>query len=150
MYRLLVIALILFNISCSDDDGDVCRNEIIETTSLENEYNCENTKSNLEIDLSDDFIVITNQTDFENLVSGNCDPNIDFSRFDLIIGKEQLPSGNDSIDYKYSRNCNTNDYILEVTFNQNMLLIAPNITYHQLVPKIEQGFNVEVEIDFGE
>ncbi|WP_143002822.1 hypothetical protein [Psychroflexus sediminis] len=145
--KLLFLSLFIFiQLSCSDDENEACTDKIIETTSLENEYGCINTKFGMEINLTDDFMVITNQEDFERLVTGDCQPDIDFSTYDLIIGKKQLTTGNDSIDYQLIENCETNTYILEVTFKQNNTLIAPNLTYHRLIPKLPQTADVIVDI----
>lgn len=72
----------------------------IDTTSLEIEYDCTNTKYDLDLEITDDFIVTKEQTDYNSRVTGNCNPDIDFSTFDLIIGKQQLTTGNDSVDYQ--------------------------------------------------
>src|SRR5690606_38237370 len=96
------------------------------------------------LEISDDFIVIKEQTDFNSRVTGNCNPDIDFSTFDLIIGKQQLTSGNESIDYQLTENCNTGNYVLEVTFNQNIATVAPNLTYHRLIPKLPEGKEITV------
>ncbi|MFD0931113.1 hypothetical protein ACFQ0R_00730 [Psychroflexus salinarum] len=145
--KALLLAISIFVLfSCSDDDDNICTDQVIETTGLESEYNCVNTKFEMDIDLTDDFIIITNQTDFNSRVTGECQPDIDFITYDLLIGKEQLTTGNDSIDYVLTEGCETNTYQLEVTFNQNNTLIAPNLTYHRLIPKLPQGREVTVDI----
>ncbi len=131
---LMLIALI----SCSNED-DNCSDRTINTTSLEMEYDCTNTKDDLDLDLSDDYIIIKDQASFNSSVTGNCNPNIDFSTFDLVIGKKQLTTGNDSIEYELTENCKTGNLLLEVTFKQNETTEAPNLTYHRLIPKVVQG-----------
>lgn len=145
--KALLLAFSIFVLfSCSDDDDNLCTDQVIETTGLESEYNCVNTKFEMDIDLTDDFIIITNQADFDSRVTGECQPDIDFSTYNLLIGKEQLTTGNDSIDYVLTEDCDTNTYHLEVTFNQNETFIAPKLTYHRLLPKGSQTRDVSVDI----
>lgn len=124
----------------------------INTTSLEREYGCTNTKNSLEVELTDDFTVIRNQADFTNQVTGNCIPDIDFTNYDLIIGKKGLTSGNSSIDYQFTDDCRTGEYVLKVIFSQNIATVAPNITYHRLIPKLPEAKEIKVltEVKYAE
>ncbi|MEN8138594.1 MAG: hypothetical protein ABFR62_09180 [Bacteroidota bacterium] len=142
---LTLISLILFQ-SCKED----CSNINLPVDSLESEYGCENTKYGMEIDLTDDFTVIRTQSDFDNLVSGTCDAVIDFTEYDLVIGKKGLTSGNESIEYELEEDCESGDLYLKVTFTQNATSVAPNLTYHALVPKIGNGatLNLEIEVNY--
>lgn len=95
---------------------------------------------------SDEFLIIRNQTGFESHVSGNCHPDIDFSSYDLVIGKKQLTTGNNSIEYQLTENCETHHYTLGVTFHQNESTVAPNLTFHRLIPKFSEEEELSVEI----
>ncbi|UOQ74784.1 hypothetical protein [Hymenobacter cellulosilyticus] len=114
--------------------------------SLESEYGCQNTSRQLEINLNQTYTVIRNQADFDRLVTGACHPLIDFSAYDLIIGKKGLASGTSGITYTYQRDCATNRPTLRVTFGQSMTTEAPNLTYHALVPKLAAEEQVAVEV----
>lgn len=137
------LSILLFLIfACSEDDN--CSNNELNLTSLENEYGCTNTK-NSNVDISEDYQIIRNQIDFETLNLENCNPEIDFSKYDLIIGKYQLTRGNNSINYELVENCQNNNLILKVTFDQNEATVAPNVTYHALVPKLKNEQSVSIE-----
>ena len=147
-YRILIISILFLGIfSCNNDDD--CTDTILNTTSLEIEYGCTNTKYQMDIELSENFMIIRNQLDFTEFVSGTCQPAIDFSVYDLIIGKKRLANGNSSIDYELIENCETGSQNLIVTFNQNETTEAPNLTYHALIPKLgdEQELIVEIIIN---
>ncbi|QNJ97565.1 hypothetical protein [Constantimarinum furrinae] len=141
----LLILMLVVILSCNGDD-DSCTPGIVEITSLEAEYGCVNTKNEMEINLSDDFVIITSQSDFDSQVTGSCQPDINFSIYDLVIGKKALTSGNTSITYELLRNCDTQIQTLTVTFVQNATTEAPNLTYHALIPKLENGQVLEVDI----
>lgn len=145
--RILIISILILGIfSCDNDDN--CSDNDINITSLESEYGCTNTKYQMDIGLSEseNYIIISNQSDFTDLVIGSCQPAIDFSVYDLVIGKQGLANGNSSIDYKLVKSCDTDNLKLTVTFNQNDTMIAPNLTYHALIPKINEEQELSVEI----
>lgn len=147
-YRILIISILLVGIfSCNKDDE--CTDTILNTTSMEIEYDCTNTKYQMDIELSENFMIIRNQLDFTEFVSGDCQPEIDFSVYDLIIGKKGLANGNNSIEYELVQGCETGNQKLIVTFNQNETTEAPNLTYHALIPKLgdEQELGVEIIIN---
>jgi len=133
--------------SCSNNN--YCSNSTIAITSLETEYACNNTKYEMDIDLSEDTMIISNQQDFSEFVTGTCQPTIDFTRYDLIIGKKTLSSGNESIEYTLIENCETGNLNLKVTFIQNIASVAPTLTYHALTPKMgnQQLLTTEISIE---
>lgn len=126
-----------------------CENTTLIVTSLEETYDCVNTKYGLHIDLDDNFTLIRSQSEFTDLVSGNCQPTIDFTIYDLVIGKKHLINGNDTIGYDLLLNCETSTLELTVVFNQNLSDVAPNITYHALIPKLSatQTLTVDIQIN---
>ncbi|MDX1830531.1 MAG: hypothetical protein R3342_13405 [Lutibacter sp.] len=144
-FLVIFIITLTFN-SCNKENN--CQNEILPTFSLENKYNCSNTASQMDIQLSNDYVIIRNQSKFDNLVTGSCIPVIDFNSYDLIIGKQGLNNGLVSIDYVLTRDCVTKKLELLVTFNTDLTNVAPNVTYHALIPKlgIEETVNVETLI----
>ncbi|MBC8754354.1 hypothetical protein H2O64_06705 [Kordia sp. YSTF-M3] len=151
-YRILLLSILAFGMfSCNNDDDavDPCPTEtiLIETTSLETEYGCINTENSMEIDLpSGDFIIISDQQVFNMLVTEVCMPMIDFTTYDLVIGRQGLTSGNSSIRYDLIEICETGNQTLTVTFNLNATTVAPTLTFHALVPKLAAAQVLTVEI----
>jgi len=148
-FRLLIISILFQGIlSCNNDNN--CPDIVLNTTSLEREFGCVNTKYQMDIDLSDSHMIIRNQLDFTEYVSGTCQPTIDFTIYDLVIGKKGLTSGNESIAYALIENCETGKLNLTVTFFQNITAVAPNLTYHLLMPKIgnQQELSTEIIIEY--
>lgn len=142
-----LLATLIFTIlfySCGNDD---CLSPNgITPTNLEVEYGCVDTKYQMDIQLNDDYTIIRSQQSFDNLVTGSCTPQIDFAIYDLLIGKKGLPSGNASINYSFFKHpCDAQPY-LQVEFIQNATTVAPNITYHALLPKLAPNETVNVEL----
>lgn len=136
LYTYLLLTIITLCIGCSSSDDPGCVSLPVDFTSLETEYGCENTKNLLEIDTTEVFTILSSQQEFEAITSGPCMPQIDFTTYDLIIGKRDLSSGNNSISYEATQDCSTNILQLTVTFNQNATTEAPTLTFHILVPKL--------------
>ncbi len=146
MYNLFIIkTTIMLLYCCTPIEKDPC-DTLLDIKSLESEYGCENTKHLIDIALTDTFKIIRSQSSFDSLVSGPCKPQIDFTMYDLIIGKKGLSMGNQAITYELVRDCKTNMLMLTVTFIQNEATVALNITYHALIPKLKDEETIEVVI----
>ncbi|WP_456438588.1 hypothetical protein [Psychroserpens sp.] len=146
---MLLMQLCSTDETSNDNISNDCENTNLEITSLEEAYDCNNTKHSLEIDLNNNFTVIRSQSEFIGLVTGDCQATIDFSTYDLAIGKLQLANGNDTINYHLILNCETSNLELSVNFQQNETNVAPNLTYHALIPKLSetQALTVDIQIN---
>jgi hypothetical protein len=67
----------------------------------------------------------------------------------LVIGKKGLANSNSSIDYELIENCKTENLLLALTFNQNATTEAPNLTYNALIPKLDKGQNLFIDININ-
>lgn len=141
--------LMIFS-SCGKLATDPCDHSGLPVLSLEDEYGCVNTKRGMEIDLSNQFVIIRDQADFESLVTGTCIPDIDFLKYDLVVGKQGLTSGNVRIEYELTQDCEKSNLQLKVTFFQNITTEAPNLTYHAVIDKLQdlQGVDITIEEKF--
>ena len=149
LVRSLLCLLLLTSCQTDlDDEADCLQTDILLVpTSLELEYGCSDTRY-LEVDLSEDYALVGSQEEFEVLVTGeSCRPEIDFGTYDLVIGKKALSSGNSYIGYDLGYTCTRGELLLKVTFYQNLTTVAPNITYHALIPKLQDGERVKVEFE---
>ncbi|MBD1420989.1 hypothetical protein [Sphingobacterium chuzhouense] len=141
---LVIISLVTLLVGCTKSEQ--CRSAKIGTESMETLYGCEHTERSLGIDLKDNHSIIRSQAQFDDLVTGSCADELDFEKYDLIIGKKQLSSGVEKIDYDYSRDCN-GKYTLNVKIKMNLTSEAPNITFHALVPKLGAAETVIVTVE---
>jgi hypothetical protein len=144
--KILFIGILLFGILSYSKSDEKCTDTVISTTSLANEHGCIEPEYQMDINLSEDYIIIRNQVEFSDLVTGSCLPTIDFTIYDLVIGKKGFTTGNSSINYELVEDCETTAKTLTVTFNQNLTTEAPNLTYHRLIPKLMIGEELNVEL----
>ncbi|RSK33891.1 hypothetical protein [Hymenobacter metallilatus] len=133
-------------VTCAGDT-EPCLDTDIPITSLEATYGCTNTPRQLSTSLNQTYTVIRNQADFDRLVTGSCHPQIDFTKYDLVIGNKGSMSGSSTISYTYLRQCETDKLILLVTFRAGLTNDAPILTYHALVPKLAPAETVEVKVE---
>ncbi|RSK42199.1 hypothetical protein [Hymenobacter perfusus] len=134
---------------CTTCGGDVepCVSAPISITSLEKEYGCTNTPRQLSVNLPQTYTVIRSQAEFDQQVTGDCHPQVDFTKYDLVIGNKGSSSGSSTITYAYQRECETGQSFLKVIFQAGMTNDAPILTYHALVPKLAPAETVRVEVE---
>ena len=144
-FIICLIACGVIIVSC--DKENECENLVLITESLENLYDCPDTRYGLECRMDNDYEIIRSQQSFLDFTTGTCRPEIDFQSYDLIVGKKGLTSGNSSIEYNLIDDCQEVIKILTVTFNQNITTVVPNLTYHVLVPKLGDEETIRVIIN---
>jgi hypothetical protein len=144
-YFSVILGLLILSSCESSNSNNDCTPQTLPVKSLETEYGCTNTKYQLyNIVVGDNFIIIRNQNEFNNWTDDlGCRPEIDFDTYDLVIGKKQLTSGNQSIQYQYMDDCT--EKTLTVTFVQDETTFAPEIIFHALIPKLEPTEQIIVE-----
>ena len=109
MQRCYFIVFVLFVIfSCKNDD-DVCVNEYVNFTSIENTSDCENIMWEYTLNTNDDYLIIRSHEEFSQLVNtSDCDAQINFDEYSLIIGSTYVSSGT-TFDYEVIYNCSENN-----------------------------------------
>lgn len=108
---------------------------------------CSNSKYNLNIDISNDYTIIISTGRYDEEVTGTCHPNIDFSKYDLIIGTQSTPNENDTIKYDLRRVCPENELILTIDIIQSLATRPDNVVFHALVPKQKKTENIQVIVN---
>jgi len=135
MKNSIIMAVFFFaSVSCTKKDD--CKETLLSIKHFESEYGCENTKHTLLIDTVNACVVIRSKESYDELVSGICHPEINFSLYDLIIGKQSTGNWNDTILYDYRKTCPENNLTLTIEIVQSDLTLPDNVVYHALIPKL--------------
>jgi hypothetical protein len=121
--------------------------ELFSVKHFETEYGCQETKHNLSILLTDSCTIIRSKADFDSKVTGICHPDIDFSLYDLVIGKKTSSNQNDTIIYDLRKTCPDNQLTLTVEIVQSDLTQPDNVTYHALIPKLGNNESLSITIN---
>jgi hypothetical protein len=142
LYIILCITIVsLF--ACSSK----CEELIFSTNSLEDLYDCENTRYEMNIiPTGITTKIIKNQAQFDTIVSGRCQPAIDFATYDLIIGRHIASRQVDSIFYLYQIECPVDAKLLNVEFHLSANTMADTLIYHVLVPKLSEKDDFRVRV----
>ena len=146
LFTIKTTIILLF--CCSPNDQEPC-DTMLDVKSLESEYGCENTIYSIDITLKDTFTIIRSQESFEQQVidRANCNPEIDFSVFDLVIGKQFGETLVYKIEYELVRECQTKELKLTVKIFWGDATQPSNPTYHALIPKLIDEEEIEVIVE---
>lgn len=123
-----------------------CQEIVYKVESFENLYGCQDTRHGLIIDLTNEAIIIVSQTGFNSLVEGTCTPSIDFTKYDLIIGKKITDNRVDTIYYDYRADCPDRAKVLQVEIIQSAITTPDTVVYHALIPKLSDAEGVTLNI----
>jgi len=142
---ILLVALFCTIISCIDEK-EKCEDEILSTKHFETEFGCTNTRFDLQIDLHNEYTIIRSKSTYDTNVIGTCHPDIDFSKYDLVIGRQSTGNFNDTILYDYRRVCPNMDLSLIINVIQLDITMPSTVTYHALIPKLgdEESLNIQI------
>ena len=132
-YTAVVLILIISLSSCKKND---CKEELRSTKHFESEFGCVNTKHDLIINLTNNVMVIRSKDDYDTKVSGTCHPEIDFTLYDLVIGKQATTFRNDTILYDYRIACPEDQLSLSVDIIQSDVNVADEVVFHAMIPKL--------------
>jgi hypothetical protein len=88
------------------------------------------------VDLENSGNLIRSKEAYDSEVTGPCHPDIDFTKFDMIIGKQSSDNVNDTILYDYRSACPDNELTLTVDIIQSDVTGPDNVVYHAIIPKL--------------
>jgi len=126
---LILISLMIIS-SCNDKDD--CKDIQLAIEQID----CIESRYTLQIDLNNDYTLIRSKEAYDNKVSGACHPAIDFSKYDLVIGKKSSGRENDTIKYNLRRTCLDKKMILTIDVIQSDATRPDNVVYNALIPKL--------------
>jgi len=131
--------------SCSKKDD--CTDEILSIKNFETEYGCENTRFSLVVNLNNECTVIRSKEAYDSQVSGPCHPEIDFSLYDLVIGKQSTGNYNDTVIFDLRKTCPEKQLRLIIDVLQTDLTLPSTVVYHALIPKLADNENLNIVIN---
>ena len=144
MRYLLLVAVLVFCASCADDDQS-CEFGETEVKCLE-DFGCTNTAYLLSIHSSNEFELIRNQEEYDAMIDGSCNAQIDWNNYDLIVGMVGLTQGLEKIEKSLFNDCVLNQFRVTFTISLNQTTAAPQISYNAIIPKLGIDENVFVEV----
>jgi hypothetical protein len=143
---VLIFMVFMFLFSC--DKKDDCKAGAIAIMNFESDFGCLNTKYTLQLNLNDDIAIVKTKESYDNIVSGICHPEIDFSLYDLLIGILPLSNSNDTIEYYLSRTCPGVKLNLSVKLIQLSDNKPSTIVYHAIIPKLRDYESLNILLTY--
>ena len=143
---ILLGVLFICIMSCTKKDD--CKEEIMNVKNFETDYGCVNTRFSLIVNLNNECTIIRSKEAYDSQVSGPCHPEIDFSQYDLVIGKQSTGNFNDTVLYDFRRTCPDKKLTLTIDVIQLDITQPSTIVYHTLIPKLgdEETLNIVINI----
>jgi hypothetical protein len=141
---IIILTALLSIVSCNKKDN--CKETQMATKQFDSEYGCSDSKHTLKIDLVNNVTIIRDKTTYDSEVSGGCHPVVDFTVYDLVIGKQSTEFLNDTITYDLRNACPDNTLTLTVNIIQSSVAEKDTVVYHALIPKIEDQGNLTVSL----
>ena len=145
--KFVLIGILLCFLYACIDEKEKCVDELLSTKHFETEFGCIQTRYNLFIDLHNTCTIIRSKATYDELVSGICHPEIDFSNYDLVIGKQATGNLNDTVYYDYRRVCPDMDLTLTIDVVTSAATQPSNITYHALIPKLGDEESIDIIVN---
>jgi hypothetical protein len=139
--KLLILTLLVVSISCSQNND--CEDKQLTI----HHFNCANTKYSLKIDLQNDYTIIRSKDTYDSKVTGDCHPTIDFSTYDLVIGRQSSRNENDTITYDLRKTCPDDELALNIDIIQSAATRPDNVVYHALIPKLGDEETIKIRVN---
>lgn len=142
---ILLSAFLICIMSCTKKED--CKDEILNIKNFETDYGCVNTRFSLIVNLNNECTVIRSREAYDSQVSGACHPEIDFSQYDLVIGKQSTGNFNDTVLFDLRRTCPDKELTLTIDVIQLAITQPSTIVYHTLIPKLGDGETLNIVIN---
>lgn len=142
----LILIITIFMGSCAEDD---CQSGSIDIKELD-EFGCLNAQLTMMVDSPNEFDLIRSQDEYNQLVSGTCEPQINWQEYDLIAGRISFDKTVDSVSKRLTKDCFNNQLTLRIEFNLSDMEIPTAINFHALIPKLSNEETIFVEFIINE
>ncbi len=136
---IILIALLIT--ACSKEECCVSTDITSSTMSIVQLGNCEDAIFNMQFSFNEQYLIITNQSDYDDKVLGSCHPDLDFTQNNLVIGKVYSQKKILALNYKFYRSCEPNYYKLSIIPEHEGTGISDELIdyyYHFVIPKSEK------------
>jgi len=102
-----------------------------------------NTPWHLNPTFNGELYFITSRQEFEECISIDYNPNIDFSNYSLLVGRKHFTSGAALLDEKVETN--DSKLLYTVTFLIDETTVAIGVRYYAIIPKPPKSMKIEVK-----
>ena len=97
------------------------------------DFGCENLIWNFKAGYSNNYYVINSQQELNIYISSDCNPQIDFNKYFVIIGSKSFTTGVSLLDEKVEEN--NKEIVFTISFLTHLTTVAQGIKYHAVIKK---------------
>lgn len=138
--KILLIGLLTICLSCQKESCSDNRGEYLTIS----DFGCQENEINLKKEYNNSYYIIEDSIMFNEYVDCKCNPQIDFSKYTMIIGNKSFTNGTHIESMKMKENCFR--IKLEVVFDSRGLTdVAPILLYHAIIYKPINGQSIKVK-----
>ena len=107
------------------------------------DFGCSSAVWYIKPEYSDKHYVINSQQELEKYISINCIPQIDFSKYILLMGVKGFTTGVSQYNEKIEEN--NIEIVYTITFLTNEATVAQGIAYHSIIEKPSKPKSIRFE-----
>jgi len=130
----MVLLVSLVAASCTKEDE--CSSGALEIITLQ-DLGCDIPPHQISINSSNEFELIRDQEQYENLLTTSCRPTIDWDKYDMIAGSIFLQYGLNALEQGAYFNCFENKLAITITAHLNESTVALPVGFAFLIPKLD-------------
>ncbi|NOU61069.1 hypothetical protein [Marinifilum caeruleilacunae] len=144
-YFLCFSCLALFLSACSSSSDE----ELEEINFLKfTDFECEDPIWDAKSELSDTYRVVNSNEELDEYITINCIPQIDYSKYMLIIGEKSYSYGNTLYSQKVEEN--NNSIVYTVIVLRSFTTVATSVQYHAIIERPRKQKEIEVVLSYFE
>lgn len=138
----LLIMLLLFGLGCNKDIQDGKYSEI--DFQKFSDFGCpNNTPWHLNPSYKGEIYLLKSKQEFEKCVTIDCNPNIDFSNYNVLVGRKPFTTGASIYDEKVETN--GSELVYTITILRDETTVPLGVKYYVIIKKPSKAINIRVE-----
>jgi hypothetical protein len=123
-----------------EDPGEFTEKQILKFS----DFGCSDVLWHFKPGYSNTHYIVNSQQELEKYITGDCIPQIDFSKYILIIGHRINTTGIARVDEKLEEN--NSEVVYTISILKNIAQVAQGISYHAIIEKPSAQKNIRVEV----
>jgi len=134
-YKILTLFLLpfLMGAGCQKDEEILEELEFVPIVIQKfADFGCEHQSWKIKAGYANDYYIINSAEDLNKYIEYECKPDIDFSKYIVILGNKGFSTGTSLVSEKVEEN--NVELVYTLTFSKGFSMDAPSVKYHIVIP----------------
>ncbi|MDE5423110.1 hypothetical protein L3073_12900 [Ancylomarina sp. DW003] len=137
---ILIYLSVSLGVGCDKSKGD---SEFVKKDFLKfSDFGCKDVLWNLKPEYSGSHYIISNQSELEEYITSECIPQIDFTKYIVLIGNKHFTTGTSLYDEKVEES--NSEIVYTVTFLTNEAAVVIGVNYHVVIERSSINKNIKI------